>query len=97
MNEIFYRYVEAAELEDIRSYGALRAGRSSCGEGKWVARSEAHAAEWGRAMDTAQTGKVVRITVPRRAGRLSYPNLDSIGPAVYLEAYELPAARVEEV
>lgn len=97
MEEIFYRYVEQPELDDIRKSGVLKEGRSSCGRGKWVAQSAADALAWGHALDPAKSGKVIRITVPKRTNRLSYDKLDNIGPAQYLEEDELPLARVEDV
>lgn len=95
----WYRYVEIQEWLDIRKRGRLRASHNSCGDGKWVARHEAHAWRWGRLVDPRFPGRVVAVEVDADAMANARPrlgNLDGIGEAAYIQGHDLAGVRIVE-
>ena len=89
-----FRYVENVEWDDISASGCLRPGPNSCGSGKWLAKSEGAAWEWGRALDDGFPGRVVILEVDEKVvdGSHSIESLDGIGAAVYVD--DLAAVKV---
>ena len=94
-----YRYVEADELQDVQDQNLLRAGPNSCGDGKWVARHEEDAWEWGKWFDPELSGKVLalEVDIPLPHGVAAYEDHDGIGSAEYIEKEDLVYVRIVEV
>ena len=95
----WYRYVEAPECLDIREQGCLRPGTNSCGDGKRIARHEAHAWAWGRLLDARFPGRVVVLDVGEEAIANACPGsriLDGIGEAAYIRGQDLGQVSIVE-
>lgn len=95
----WYRYVETQEWLDIRKRGRLSASANSCGDGKWIARHEAHAWRWGRLLDPQFPGRVVALEVSAHAMANACPgpgDLDGIGEAAYIQGHDLVGVRIVE-
>lgn len=96
----WYRYVETAEWLDIRRRGHLSVVGNSCGPGKWIARREEQAWEWGRLLDPRFPGRVVVLEVEASAIANACPGpgiLDGIGEAAYIQPTDLEAVSIVEI
>jgi len=95
---IFYRAVSGSELADIRRTRQLRSIAGSC-EGKHMATTVIHAAQWGEALHGTGNFLIIRIAVDDAAAArfMRWDNLDGIGPACFATIEELEGASVDEV
>ncbi|MFT4284255.1 MAG: RHS repeat-associated core domain-containing protein [Protaetiibacter sp.] len=83
-----YRSVSQAELDDLLSTGAFRAGANSL-EGKWFAESASSAVRWGGLLNS--DGAVIATRVPKgyADSLLRIDSLDGIGAARYADDLDL--------
>lgn len=86
-----FRAISYAELEDIHSTGVLRPGPPSF-QGKWLAETIVHAAEWGRGLYLGTSFHLIEIEVDEvvAATLFRLQNLDGIGPARFADITDLP-------
>lgn len=88
-----YRAVSQAEMSDILSSGQFHSDPDGFTFGKWFALQPEDAAAWGNWFTNADGGKysvVAAVLADEFASSLyQIPNLDNIGPAVFVEANQL--------